>query len=270
MSKKKFSFKVFLLDFISKQKTKINLKNLKKILYAIFCFFLIGSITYYRDNIIKIIFDPKPRIIVNVIKVEPLNQNSSGRLENFNLLFNTFSGKALIAIVKISDMNLNKLYGNAYIPDKLINPESYMNYTISLKNIEDEVAKNITVDLISKNDIHVLEHDPKIKIINCGITPMAKSCHLEISTLSHNEEIFFCTLNDEFEKKQFNVKVDGEKERVSSNFISFQVCPYPSPFIMEFDRKKLKFPPINNESVPKVYYWKKDNTWEEIKVKQRT
>lgn len=256
------SFTVLIKTMI---KTYINRTHLKKASIFIVSFFVIGLITYYRDEMFKLFLGPKPRIIVNITKVEPLYINRIQRLDNFNLLFQTFSSKAVIAAVKVGEKSLNQLYGATYIPIPLINTNSSKNYSISFKNIGDEVAKNITIDLRSHKNIYILERDPRIKSINCGTTPNAKACHLEITSLSPNEEIFFSTINDEFEKEQFNFKVDGKSERVSLNFMTFSIIPYSPSLVMEMDGNKLKFPPINDTPTPRIYYYlKKDNSWKEL------
>lgn len=254
------SLSTWIKHWVKKHRTLI-----KKCLYPIIVFFVIAIPAYYRDAIFKRLLEPKPRIVVNITKVEPLYLNKLEEVKNFHLLFQTFSGRAVIAAVQVGENDLTRLYGMTYIPKALVNPTSSKNYSISFKNVGHEVARNITVDLSSFRNIRILERDPKIKLVHCGTTPVGKACHLEIASLSRDEEISFFTLNDEFMKEQFSLKIDGKAERVFLNFMTFRVANYSSSLVVEMDGRKLEWPPINDTPVPRTYYYLKEgNSWKEL------
>jgi hypothetical protein len=208
-----------------------------------------------------------PEIVINVTKIEPLVIGEGQKEENFKLLFKTKNEKGMLVVAKTGNETLNAKYGVSHIPFpvyKMIDPNFNKNeYSISFKNIGNEVASSISFDLNSKEEIIIPENEisPNVKLKHCGYYPQ-NNCHLEITNLSPGQESSFTALGLLDNENDFTLRIDGkERDDIDKNLREFKIQIYSDALEnVMLSGNKLEFPPLSGEE--KDYYYQiKENKW---------
>lgn len=211
---------------------------------------------------IKVHFRAKPKLIFNVTEIE--NLTDKGKIEHFKLLFGTQNGESVLLAAQTGDENLNKLYGAVAAPAEMIPCEGCAEYTFSLKNVGQAVARNITIDFLSLSDLEFVrsETDPKINNIQCGGMLGNKGCRLEINSLSPGGTVLFTGLSKGPGIRQVVCRIDGDDDKCLTNFRHYYIRKIEKGMTLEMNGKRIDFPPINASPSFIQYHWKpKDRKW---------
>lgn len=202
-------------------------------------------------------------VVVNINELKMLQENQ--HLEDISILFGTSNGVGWITAVKVGHKDLNRLFGEALVPDdfgKLGNLE----YNVTIINLGKRKAKNVRLSFSGS----VLETNqkkdatPNINFINCGGFGEQYSCDAKINNLKKGERAGFFVRAETSSVHDIKCTVESAGD-CSINHRSFYVkkVTEKEQLGIKLDGKAISLlPPINELSTPVLFRYKpQDNKW---------
>lgn len=210
------------------------------------------------------VFSAKPHIVSNVLTITYANISSNTTLwGSYKFLYYLGYNSSTMLFVNATDLENIKNYDMSLLPVFEVCPTCSL-YSFAIKNIGNEKADRIEIDIKSSTIPKLIIDSPKIITKECGGIFESSGCYIVMQDLNENESIYFATLTENSDPIGISCLSNG-KYPCDFNFVRIKGQSINSSEVLSMNGNLIIFPTPENSPINTLYYFNDSNpsktTW---------